>query len=235
MGGRSSQRHNREIHGIDSAGELPSDYGETYNNLSGGRNPYEPPGAAVEFVGTIPTLEGVDEAVFTSYDTSGHFIGTDTPFTYTVQAGTLPTGLTLNSGTGVISGTATVVGTEAGIVVRATDATAADTADSNAFSIIIAAGAAVEFQGTVPNATENQNVAITPIDLSTYFVGTDTPFTYALTTGTLPTGLSLDTNTGIISGTPTVIENQVGISVTATDATGADTAITNTFAINILA
>jgi hypothetical protein len=29
------------------------------------------------------------------------------------------------------------------------------------------------------------------------------PYTWAITTGTLPTGLSLDVNTGVISGTPT--------------------------------
>ena len=133
--GRSSQRHNREIHGIDSAGQLPSDFGEKYNNLPGGRNPYEPPGAAIEFVGTIPTLEGQDTVAFTSYDTTVHFIGTDTPFSYSIASGTLPTGLTYTAG--VIAGTPTQTGTFT-IVVRGTD-NSTDTADSNSFDIIIAA------------------------------------------------------------------------------------------------
>ena len=65
------------------------------------------------------------------------FSGDNTPFTYTVQAGTLPTGLTLTSN--VISGTPTAVATQAGIVIRATDS-ASKTADTNAFEIDITAG-----------------------------------------------------------------------------------------------
>lgn len=135
--GRSSQRHNREIHGIDSAGELPSAYGETYNNLKpGGSNPNEPGGDAIEFVGTIPDLEGQDTVVFTDYDVSPHFKGSDTPFTYSIQSGPLPTGLNLTAG--VITGTPTQTGTFP-IVVRGIDNTDSDFADSNSFDIVIVA------------------------------------------------------------------------------------------------
>jgi hypothetical protein len=90
----------------------------------------------ISFSGTIPTLNGTEGSAF-SEDLSSYFSGTETPFAYTVQSGTLPAGLTLNSGTGVISGTPTTAGTSSGIVVRGTDATP-DTADSNSFSIVIA-------------------------------------------------------------------------------------------------
>jgi hypothetical protein len=42
---------------------------------------------------------------------------------------------------------------------------------------------------------------------------------YAVTTGSLPTGLSLNGSTGVISGTPTTVESQT-FTVTATDAGG---------------
>ena len=101
--------------------------------LGGGSTP-------IAFTGTIPTLEGTVGAAF-SEDLSSYFSGTETPFAYTVQSGTLPAGLTLNSSTGVISGTPTTPGTATGIVIRGTDATP-DTDDSNSFSIDISPAAA---------------------------------------------------------------------------------------------
>lgn len=56
------------------------------------------------------------------------------PYSYSVLAGTLPTGITLNSSTGAVSGTPTVVGTSSGIVIRATDSVGA-TANLASFSL----------------------------------------------------------------------------------------------------
>jgi hypothetical protein len=58
------------------------------------------------------------------------------PLTFTLT-GTPPAGVTLSSA-GVLSGTPTETGTFAGLVVTATNPTL-DTADSNSFSIIVAA------------------------------------------------------------------------------------------------
>lgn len=96
-----------------------------------------PSSTPVSFSGTIPTQNATEGTPF-SADLSGYFSGTETPFTYSVQSGALPAGLTLNSSTGVISGTPTTPGTATGIVIRATDA-GTDTADSNSFSIDVAA------------------------------------------------------------------------------------------------
>jgi len=105
---------------------------------NGDAAPTSAPGATpVSFSGTIPTQNATEGTPF-SVGLSSYFSGTETPFTYSLQSGTLPTGLTLNSSTGVISGTPTTAGTASGIVIRATDDNS-DTADSNAFSITVAA------------------------------------------------------------------------------------------------
>lgn len=93
------------------------------------------PATPVAFAGSVTNQTGTEGAAF-SLNLSTYFSGSETPFAYSVQAGTLPAGLSLNSSTGVISGTPTTAGVSSGIVIRATDATP-DTADSNAFSITI--------------------------------------------------------------------------------------------------
>ncbi len=109
-----------------------------------------PSGATVEAViGTVQALPfgparlaaGVTLAppaaalgVAYSFDTSPGFTGGYSPRTYTLTAGTLPTGLALAATTGVISGTRTVAGTAAGLVVTCEDSTHRTVA-SAAFSI----------------------------------------------------------------------------------------------------
>ena len=67
-----------------------------------------------------------------------NFAGGEGPFTYSVQAGVLPSGMSLDSNTGVISGTPDTVETQAGIVIRITDNNTA-TADSNSFTLDVVA------------------------------------------------------------------------------------------------
>ena len=183
-------------------------------------------GTAVSFTGTVPTQNLTQDSAMSALDLSTYFSGTETPFSYAVQSGTLPAGLSLNSSTGVISGTPTATGT-ASIVVRATDDNS-DTADTNSFDIVVASAAtAISFTGTVPTQNLTEDVAMTSLDLTSYFSGSETPFTYAIQSGTLPTGLSL--SSGVISGTPT----QVGtfpIVVRGTD-DATNTADTNSFNI----
>jgi hypothetical protein len=69
------------------------------------------------------------------------------PFTYSIQAGTLPTGLSLNPSTGVISGTPTTIETKTGIVLRVTASNGA-TADSTAFQIAVSAAQQVVIAST---------------------------------------------------------------------------------------
>jgi hypothetical protein len=63
--------------------------------------------------------------------------------------------------------------------------------------------------------------------------GGATPRSFSLVSGTLPAGLSLNSSTGVISGTPTTVENRT-IQIRVTDANSA-TATTSSFTISIAA
>lgn len=64
--------------------------------------------------------------------------GGATPYVYSIHAGTLPSGFSLNTSTGVISGTDSGVETKSGIVLRVTDANG-EVSDSTPFSITVSA------------------------------------------------------------------------------------------------
>jgi hypothetical protein len=148
------------------------------NDDEGGSGP-----TPIAFTGTIPTLTGTVGAAF-SEDLSGYFSGTETPFSYAVQSGTLPAGLSLNSSTGVISGTPTTSGTATGIVIRGTDATP-DTADSNSFSIDISPAAATSMTIALKQSDGTTAAAsITGIEYAILNAATLAAATAILDTGT---------------------------------------------------
>lgn len=93
---------------------------------------------AVNFSGTVPTLNGTEGEAF-SESVASYFSGTETPFVYTRTAGdTLPEGWSFDADTATFSNADPAPVTISGNVVRATDATP-NTADTNAFDIVIAA------------------------------------------------------------------------------------------------
>jgi hypothetical protein len=69
-------------------------------------------------------------------------------------------------------------------------------------------GTASSWVGSFSGSIASPSFAVgTPysLDLSTYFVGGLGPFSYGLASGTLPTGLALNSQSGLVSGTPTSI------------------------------
>ncbi|QOY51627.1 Ig domain-containing protein [Candidatus Sulfurimonas baltica] len=138
----------------------------------------------------------------------------DAIVSYTL-AGTLPTGLSFDTSTGIISGTPTIDGVS-NLSVIATD----NDGDSNsdAFSITVSTKAP-PIMGDVPDQAASNGVAFS-LDISNFVTLTDgdaiTSYTLA---GTLPAGLSFDMFTGIISGSPTV-DGVSNLSIIATDVDG---------------
>lgn len=86
----------------------------------------------------IDNISGTEGVALTPVDVSAKFFDSESGLTFSA-IGSWPAGVTVSSA-GVISGTPTTAGTYASLQVRATDAGAL-TADSNAFSITVAAAA----------------------------------------------------------------------------------------------
>jgi hypothetical protein len=113
----------------------------------------------------------------------------------------LPIGLTLNAGTGAITGTPTgPVGTTNFVAKVADSSTAGSVSVTQAMSLTVNSAGSLSIKTTsLPNGT--LNAAYSAMLQSS---GGFAPITWSLTAGTLPMGLSLNSSTGAITGTPTV-------------------------------
>ncbi len=143
-------------------------------------------------------------------------------YTFSVSAGTLPAGLSLNGASGVLSGTPTTAATSA-FTVTATDGNGRT--GSRAFSVTIAAGIAVN-PASLPAATVG-----TPYSQSVSATGGTGSYTFSLTAGTLPAGLALNASTGAITGTPTSA-TAATFTITATDSNSATGSRSYTLTVN---
>jgi Putative Ig domain len=147
--------------------------------------------------------------------------GTGTGYTWSLNSGSLPAGLSLSSG-GVISGTPQTAGTSS-FVVKVTDA-GSNTALSGSLSITVTSNLTVTTSGAM--AGGNVGVAYSQPLAATGGYGA---YTWALNSGSLPGGLSISGSN--IVGTPTT----TGLStftVKVTDA-GTNTALSGSLTITI--
>ncbi|MCS3847903.1 uncharacterized protein YhjY with autotransporter beta-barrel domain [Xanthomonas campestris] len=154
--------------------------------------------------------------------------GGTAPYTFTVTAGALPAGLTL-SPAGVLSGTPTATGSF-NFTASATDS-GNPTTGSRAYALVVAGANVILPATTLPAGTAGQaySSAITPA------AGGIAPYTYAVTAGALPAGITLNSATGAVTGTPTSAGN-FAFSVTATDSTsGTASQATQSYAVTIAA
>ena len=145
-------------------------------------------------------------------------LNTGTSPTYTVSP-SLPTGLSINSSTGVISGTPTSTQSLTFYTITATNASGNTTAliGITINAIIVPSG--LSYSNLI--AVINVSTSLSP----TLIAGTS-PITYTVSPS-LPTGLSISSSTGIISGTPTILQNSSSYTVTATNSVGSTNASFN--------
>jgi hypothetical protein len=145
----------------------------------------------------------------TAYSQAVSASGGVSPYAYSITTGALPTGLSLNASTGAITGTPTTSGTF-NFTITAADANLC--AGSHAYSIVIACPTITVSPATLPNGSVTSAYSQTVSGS-----GGTAPYTFAVTAGSLPTGLSLNASSGAITGTPTVT-GPFSFDITATDA-----------------
>ena len=158
---------------------------------------------------SISTSSLTNGTVGTAYSQTLTATGGTTPYTWTIASGTLPAGLTLSSN-GVISGTPTTAGGPTAITFKVTDANNLNATQSLSITII-----------TPPSITTNSLPAWTVGAVYSQTLGATggtPPYTWAITAGALPTGLSLSSS-GVISGTPTTAGGPTPVTLQVTDST----------------
>ncbi len=160
--------------------------------------------------------------------------GGATPYVYS-YGGTLPAGLSFSTSTGAVTGTPTATYSTANVVFSVQDANA----------VVASTTSTVSFTATEPSpaisATANTTAqsltvgtamtSFSPLSAS----GGDAPYTYSITSGTLPTGLSLNTTTGAVTGTPSVSYTAANVAFSVKDAYNVVASTTSTVGFTVAA
>lgn len=132
------------------------------------------------------TLEGSSDGSSTLY--------------WTVTDGTLPDGITLGKATGKLSGTPTTAGSYT-FTVRLTDGNGAWAEKS--YTLTVNATLAITTTSPLPGAKVNT------VYKQTMAVSGSSSVTWSLLSGSLPAGITLDSTTGVLYGTPTEAGNYI--------------------------
>ena len=116
------------------------------------------------------------------------------PITFSIVSGSLPTGLSINSSTGTISGTPTANGTFSFTVQATSGCGSVATQPLSIFICPTITITTTSLPGGIEGMSYSQTIMTT---------GGMTPITFSIVSGSLPPGLSINSSTGTISGTPT--------------------------------
>lgn len=148
----------------------------------------------------ITTASLADGSIAASYSKTLAAVGGVPPYNWSVASGTLPTGLSLNASTGVVSGTPSAAGSFL-FTVRVRDSQPAPDTYTRGYSINIASPPpasvnilTVSLPGVVRGRLYKQTLQA---------AGGVRPYTWSISAGSLPPGLTLNPATGLISGKPT--------------------------------
>jgi uncharacterized protein (TIGR03437 family) len=160
--------------------------------------------------------------------TNSSFTATGGTAPYTWSATGLPSGLSINSSTGVISGTVSpTAATSSGITVTVKDSASASATGSSPYSLVVNAALSALAPATLP-----AGAAGSPYSQAVSVTGGTGPYTWTVTG--LPTGLTPSTSTTnsiTISGTPGGAAT-ASVKVTVTDVNTASSSTTYTLTIS---
>ena len=171
---------------------------------------------------TINPATLVNGTIGTAYTQTLTQIGLSGTPAWSVSVGTLPAGITLASATGVISGTPTTTGTT-NFTISLTNG--AGCTQTKTYSIVVVCPTLVFGVTTASGAT-----VAAAYSLNAGVTGNTGTIVYSVLP-TLPAGLSINTATGVISGTPTAVTPSATYVVTATQTVACFATQSYTFAV----
>lgn len=135
------------------------------------------------------------------------------PYGFSIGAGSLPAGLTIDAATGVLSGAPTRPGVFSFQVI-ATDSIGCPGSTAYVLTVNCSTITIEPASAEIPNLTVG-----TPFNQTLSAMGGVGPYTFNVVTGVLPAGLTLNASTGALSGTPTA-RNTFNFIIRATDSNG---------------
>ena len=171
------------------------------------------------------TTASVPPAVTNSvYSTTLSATDGTSPYNWSLSAGSLPPGLLLSAG-GVISGTPTTAGSYS-FTVAASDSTSPTPQFTTAtLSLTVSTGLTISTTALPPALTTN------PYSSNLSAIGGTAPYSWTITNGSLPPGLTL-ASAGLITGTAT---NTGNYSFTCQVTDAASTTITKALSLRVVA
>ncbi|HYG75303.1 MAG TPA: putative Ig domain-containing protein [Planctomycetota bacterium] len=156
---------------------------------------------------TVTPLTLPGGVVYSAYNQTIAITGGTGTATFAVTTGSLPTGVSLNSTTGVLNGSPSATGTF-NFTITATDSATAT--GQQAYTVIITAPTIVLAPATLPAGAIGS-----PLNAQLSATGGLAPYTFSIASGALPAGVALSP-AGVLSGIPTA-GGTFNVSITATD------------------
>ena len=159
---------------------------------------------------TTTALPGA--AVGTAYSATLAASGGTGPYSWMLSGGTLPPGLSFDAATATVSGTPVDGASTSSLTFQVSDASSPVQTVSTMLTLKVAAGPLAVTTHALPNGQVNS-----PYEATLTAAGGTAPYSWALTSGTLPAGLSLDASTGELTGSPTAAVSSAPLTFQVTD------------------
>jgi hypothetical protein len=184
-------------------------------------------GQIVPVVFNISTTTLADGVLGIAYNQTVTVTGGNGAKTFSFSAGTLPPGLALNTATGAITGTPTAPTGTASFTVTVVDSSTPPQSDSQAFTIDIVNPLLITTVA-LPDATVG-----TAYSRAITATGGTGPYTFTISAGSLPAGLSISA-AGMITGTATVTATNQTFTVRVADSSSPQLTDTQDLAIVVI-